>query len=90
MRRLAIICALVVVTGCGRESAFEEPDLGASDGEVRLVTQGEPSPGARVTFDVEADKALGLTGGVRFRLYHWHLPVAGVASGITADHPPTS
>ena len=65
------VCAVAVVAGCRQEIAGEDPELGASRGEVRLDLEGEVSSGAPVTVRIQADDPDGVAGGACFRIYRW-------------------
>jgi hypothetical protein len=71
VRAVAVLAVALLLSGCREESAFQSPELGASDGEVRLVPQGDLAPNARITVEVQADAAQELTGGICFMIYRW-------------------
>jgi hypothetical protein len=71
MRAVALVVVVLVLSGCREESAFQSPELGASEGQVRLVTEGEFAPNARITVEVQADASQELTGGICLAIYRW-------------------
>ena len=67
----SVFVTMALLTSCRSESPFESPELGASDGEVRLDPQGALDPETRVTVALEADAHQRLVGGPCFMIFKW-------------------
>ena len=47
------------------------PELGASDGDVRIHPRQQLAPGALVTVDIETDGGREQMGGIYFKTFRW-------------------
>jgi hypothetical protein len=72
MRLLACLCVVAILGACRQETAIDQPpELGASEGEVRLAVEGDLTSGASVVVQVHADDPEGVVGGSCLRLDRW-------------------
>ena len=72
MRLLAWLCVAASLGACRQETVTDPPpELGASQGEVRLAVEGDLIAGATVVVQVHADDPQGVAGGSCLTLERW-------------------
>src|SRR5688572_26185530 len=72
MRLLVWLCVAAAVGACRQDTVIDPPpELGASQGEVRLGVEGDLTAGATIVVQVDADDPQGVVGGSCLTLERW-------------------